>query len=86
MPDHPNAARIICLLSHFYDRDYSVVLLGYRPCWSPGIEATDGAAKVATTDGTPLHDQAVATDICLHLYQAPYSWQDKWSDTQTNKL
>jgi len=62
-------------------------------CWVPGhvglpgSEAAYAADKQAATDRSLLCGQAPATNICTYLYQDIYSaWQDKWTDTQTNKL
>jgi len=76
---HPPTAQIICQLSHLCERNYYVVF-----CWVlghasfPSNEATDVTAKEVAVGRTPSCDQALVSNIHVHLYRAIYLWQSKW--------
>jgi len=62
-------------------------------CWVPGHpglpynEAADAATKVTALHGNLISDGALSSDICTSLQHVVLSsCQDKWTNTQGNKL
>jgi hypothetical protein len=87
-PDHPIVIELLIQLFHRLRAGKSVVF-----CWIPGHsglpgnEAADAAAKSAALHGPLASDRAFGSDVSAFLHRAVISsWQDKWTNTQGNKL